>query len=61
MKIRDIKTVDNVCIYSGDGEPDYMELYRGSFSQMPEELLDREIMLIGAVKKGLLDIRVQPL
>ena len=58
MKIRDIKTVDNVCIYLGDGEPDYMELYRGSCNQMPAELLDREIMLIGAAKKGLLDIRV---
>lgn len=58
MKIRDLKTVDNVCIYSGDGEPDYMELYRGSFDQVPAELLDREIMIIGAAKKKLLDIQV---
>jgi len=58
MKIKDLKTVDDVCIYSGDGEPDYVELYRGSFSQVPAELIDEEIMLIGAAKKRLLDIRV---
>lgn len=58
MKIRDLKTVDDVCIYSGDGEPDYVELYRGLFNQVPTELLDKEIMLIGAAKKRLLDIRV---
>lgn len=58
MKIRDLKTVDDVCIYSGDGEPDYRELYRGSFDQVPAELLDREIMIIGAAKKKLLDIQV---
>lgn len=58
MKIRDLKTVDDVCIYSGDGEPDYVELYRGSFNQVPAELIDEEIILIGAAKKRLLDIRV---
>ncbi|MBQ6843990.1 MAG: hypothetical protein IJO60_05055 [Agathobacter sp.] len=58
MKIRDLKTVDDVCIYSGDGGPDYVELYRGSFNQVPAELIDEEIMLISAAKKRLLDIRV---
>ena len=57
MKLRDLKTVDNVCIYTGDGEPEYMELYRGSFEKVPEELLDKEIVIIGAAKKRLLDIR----
>lgn len=58
MKLRDLKTVDNVCVYLGDGEPDYIELYRGPFSQVPAEILDKEIMLIGAAKKRFLDIRV---
>jgi len=58
MKLKDLKTVDNVCIYTGNGEPEYNELYRGAFEQVPAALLDMEIIIIGAVKKRLLDIQV---
>ena len=59
MKLKEIKTVDNVCIYVSCGEGNYQNKYKGPFIDIPTELLDKEVLLIGAARKNLLDIKIQ--
>ena len=59
MKLKDLKTVDNVCVYVNCDEVEYKTLYQGVFSALPDELLNREVLLIGAARKNLLDIQIQ--
>ena len=59
MKLKELKTVDNVCIYVSCGVAEYQNKYKGLFTDIPTELLDKEVMLIGAARKNLLDIKIQ--
>lgn len=59
MKLRDLKTTDDVCVYVKEGYMKYDEKYKGPFTETPEELLDKEVVIIGAVKENLLDIQIR--
>lgn len=63
MKLREM--VDylggDVVIYqnTGDDMEPYLDLYQGNYCKIPEELLDREVRMIVAKKKNVLDIWVR--
>ena len=56
MKLKELKTVDNVCIYVSCGVAEYQNKYKGLFTDIPTELLDKEVLLIGAARRNLLAI-----
>lgn len=58
MRVCNLKglTVDNICLYVNKGGGTFQNLYKGRLEDVPEDLWNREIGLIGGGKKGLLDI-----
>jgi len=58
MKLKELKTVDQVCIYVSCGEGEYKNKYKGPLANIPTELLEKEVLLIGAARKNLLDIKI---
>ena len=69
MKLKELLpyAMDNVCIYkdvtdtnnSDTDYPEYEDLYQGKLSDAPDELLDSELAVFGAKKKGMLDIQIR--
>lgn len=62
MIIKDIQdiTFDKVVIYTkkNDSWDELKNLYKGDSKDIPHELLNKEIHLLGARRKGILDISI---
>ena len=50
--------VDTICIYERIEEGGFQDLYKGDPKNVPGPLLARDVRLIGAAKKGIVDIEV---
>lgn len=62
MKLKElIKVVyDQVVIYrQGDETGEYEDIYKGEGYQIPRNILEMEVGIIGAKRKGILDIEVR--
>lgn len=69
MKLKELLpyVTDTVCIYKGVpdakiNEAEYLEyenLYQGKLSGAPEELLNSDLVVLGAQKKDVLDIQIR--
>lgn len=54
---------DNVCVYRekhAEGDAEYEDLYTGRLKDMPEELFNCEVRVIGAKKKDFIEIEIRP-
>lgn len=65
MKLKDIKNniYDNVCLYKKDQQNQeynyYKDLYKGKMQDVPDEFLEFYVDIIGAKRKGILDIELR--
>ena len=57
MKLRDLMTVVFVDLVIYDGEQS--ELHRGSYKDVPESLLDREVVVVLAGRTGMLEVVIK--
>lgn len=60
MKLKEIKSIicENVCLYEKTNL-DYKDLWKGKSQDIPEELFDYTVKIIGAKRKGKLDIELR--
>lgn len=60
MKLKNIINVihDDVCLYEQVGECEFKDLYKGRAEDIPMELKEKEIFVIGAKKENMLDIQL---
>lgn len=60
MKLRELMTVivDDVIIYTEVGDGIYNDIYSGRYRDVPQELLEREVRLVGVGRRKKLDIEV---
>lgn len=60
MKLKEIKSIilEEVCLYEAINS-DYKDLWEGNSQDIPEELLDYTVGIIGAKRKGILDIELR--
>ncbi len=60
MTVLDIKkvTFENVCLYTETSNFDYIELFVGNVADIPSSLLDKCVLSVYAVRKHMLDIRI---
>lgn len=60
MKLKEIKTVifDDVSLYK-EIDSGYEDIWKGKSQDIPEELLDYTVGIIGAKGKGVLDIELR--
>lgn len=65
MKLKDLiaYAMDDVCVYvetnKDEDSVEYKDLYKGNPRNVPKDLLQREVRLFGAKKKGLVDIELE--
>jgi hypothetical protein len=61
MKIKDLLqyVVDDICIYREVEDGLYEGLYKGNAQNVPCDLLEMQVRLVGARKKLCLDIQVK--
>ena len=59
MKIKDLISVivDRVTIYKSNGEG-FEDIYKGDTNSIPSNVLEMTVRIIGASKKGVIDIGV---
>lgn len=59
MKVKDLIHVvfDKVTIYRDNGQ-DFEDIYKGGMDSIPLNILKMEVRIIGASKKGVIDIKV---
>ena len=59
MKIKELiyVIVDKIIIYKANGE-DFENIYTGTTDSIPANVLEMKVRLIGAAKKGVVDIQV---
>ena len=50
--------VDTICTYERIEEGGFQDLYKGNVENIPKSLLTRNVKLIGAARKGIVDIEV---
>lgn len=55
-ELRAVITLDKVCIYDVSHEVE--DLYVGEVNDIPVELMDREVLVVGARRKFWLDIGI---
>lgn len=60
MVIKDLINIiyDNIVIYKGDIEYEFVDIYKGTFNEIPSEMLSLNVRSIGAKRKGIIDIHV---
>lgn len=60
MNVKDLTSVlfDDVILYKHVGE-DFEDIYKGKLTNVSKELLNMKVGTIGAMKKGVIDIRVE--
>jgi len=63
MKIIDLENhvYDKIVIYRDNHKSDegeFIDLYKGDFKKIPSEMLDLQVRIISAKRKGILDIQV---
>ncbi len=60
MKLRELMTVivEDVVIYTEVGEHTFSDIYSGRYRNVPQELLDREVRVVGVGHKNKLEIEV---
>lgn len=63
MKIKEIISVifDEVTIYKAknEGVEDFEDVYKGNTNNIPSNILEMNIRIIGVSKKGTIDIQVE--
>lgn len=65
MKLKEIqsKIYDDVCLYKenkqNQGCCNYKDLWRGKSQDIPQGFLDYTVRIIGAKRKGILDIEIR--
>jgi hypothetical protein len=59
MIIKELANViyDTVTIYKAKGD-DYEDIYKGSARSIPAHILEMEVRIVGATRKGQIDIQV---
>jgi len=59
MTVKDVSQVsyDKVAIYKFKDD-EFEDIYNGSFNDIPFEILNMEVKLIGAKRKNIIDIRI---
>jgi hypothetical protein len=64
MKVRDLQghIYDKLYLYTNSDSTwdEFVDLYKGDFANIPAEYLDWEVRVIGAKRRGILDISVVP-
>jgi hypothetical protein len=62
MKLRELRKyiVGPVVVYQEKSEVEFEDIYEGLLKNAPEELLRREVRVIGAKSRNVLDIEVLP-
>lgn len=61
IRLRDflkVVVLEDVCLYYKEEDSEFKDIYNGSCYKVPEDLLDAEVMIVSAKKKGVLDIRL---
>ena len=60
MLLKDVQGViaDDVCLYVQKGEMEYEDVYKGRMCNVSEDLLMREVKVMGAKRKNLIDIEI---
>lgn len=64
MKLKEIKTkiYDDVCLYKVNGnDQEYKNLWEGKMQDVPDEFLGFYVGIIGAKRKGVIDIELRAL
>lgn len=61
MKLKEIKSLifEDVCLYQTIDSGNYKDLWKGKAQDIPEELLDYSVGIIGSKRKGILDIELR--
>lgn len=61
MKLKEIKSIifEKVCLYKKIDSGIYEDIWEGKPECIPNELLDYTIRIIGAKRKGVLDIEIR--
>lgn len=64
MKLKEVKkrTYDYVCLYKKNRQNQeclYQNLWKGKIQDVPDEYLDLYVGIIGAKRKGILDIELR--
>jgi hypothetical protein len=60
MIVKDLVSVifDTVILYKREGD-DFVDIYKGKLTNISNELLNLKVGNMGAMKKGIIDIRVE--
>lgn len=60
MKLKELATIifDKVIIYKKVDE-EFVNLYKGDFAKIPNNILEMEVASIGSLRKNVLDIRIK--
>ncbi len=61
VKIKDLISLifDDVIIYKQVNDGEYEDVYKGNRNTIPPYLLEMDVRIIGAAKKGVVDIQVK--
>ena len=61
MKLKEIKSIifDEICLYKELDSGMYEDIWKGKPEYIPNELIDYTIRIIGAKRKGVLDIEIR--
>ena len=65
MTVKDVYEViqGKICIYQqikNPGDSEFKDLYKGNKDGIPEELLEKEVFVMGGARSSVLDIQVKP-
>ena len=61
MKLKEITSIifEEICLYKKSDSGIYEDIWEGKPEYIPNELLDYTIRIIGAKRKGVLDIEIR--
>ena len=61
MKLQEISSLifDDVCLYKKSADNDYEDLWRGNAQNIPREFLEYTVGIVGAKRKGIIDIELR--
>lgn len=60
MKVSELKSLlhDKIVLYKETQDNEFEDVFVGKSSDIPKELLDKDIKSIGAKRKGIVDIKI---
>lgn len=61
MELKDLIShiFDKIVIFRDNGNGEYINLYEGTTTEIPSEMLVLKVGIIGAIRKGVIDIEVR--